>query len=78
MKRYKSIQESQNDIKIGDTILMGKFKNKSAIVTGFDTDEKGQPIILTDKGKVNLYHVRIQKLMPAKKEAEALFMGQFK
>jgi hypothetical protein len=65
MKRYK---EEQTDIQIGDVIRTGKFKNKRATVMGFDTDEKGQPIIITDKGKVNLYHVRIEKLMPKKEE----------
>jgi len=76
MKRYKSLIESQTDIKVGDIILMGKFKNKKATVTGFGTDKNNQPTIKTDKGEVSLYKVRIQKLMK-KDEAEALFTGQF-
>ncbi len=63
MIRYK---EMEVPIKVGDEILMGKFKNKRAIVKGFSTDDKGQPIIITNKGKINLYKVRIAKLMPEK------------
>lgn len=66
MKRYKPLFEKQDDIKVGDTVRTGKFKNKRAIVTGFDTDENNQPVLITDKGKVSLYHVRIDKLMPEK------------
>lgn len=66
MKLYKPLFETQDDIKINDEILMGKFKNKLAIVKGFETDDKGQPVIFTDKGKTNLYKVRIKKLMPKK------------
>lgn len=51
---------------INDEILMGKWKNKKAIVKGFDVDEKGQPIVLTSKGKHNLYKFRIPSLMPPK------------
>ncbi len=63
MIRYK---EKQDDIKVGDEILMGKFKNKRATVKGFGTDDKGQPIIITNKGRISLYKVRIAKLMPEK------------
>ena len=31
-------------LEIGDTLLVGKFKNRRAEITGFDTDDKGQPI----------------------------------
>lgn len=50
-------------ISIGDEILMGKFKNKRATVTGFGTNEKGQPTLKTTKGEVDLYNVRIAKLL---------------
>jgi hypothetical protein len=62
----KFIKEDQDDVKIGDEILMGKFKNKRAIVIGFDVDENNQPIVITDKGKVSLYKFRIAKIMPKK------------
>lgn len=63
MKPYKSIYEKiVLPIEIGDELLIGKFKNKVATVTGFDTDDKNQPIILTDKGDTGL-KFRIKKLI---------------
>ena len=52
------------DIKIGDTILTGRFKNKRVEVKEFGTDDKGQPTI---NGRPML-NFRIQKLMPKKQE----------
>jgi hypothetical protein len=66
MKQYKPLLETQDDIKIGDSVLTGKFKNKLAVVTGFETDDKGQPILATTQGKKALYSVRIKKLIPKK------------
>ena len=50
-------------IKIGDEILVGKFKNRRATVTGFTKDEYNQPVVLTNKGKHNVFKGRIVKLM---------------
>ena len=33
------------DIKVGDTILMGRFKNKKVKIKTIETDEFGMPII---------------------------------
>ena len=58
----------QLDILPGDIILTGKFRNKPAIVKSFSKDENGQPIIVTDTGKkIKFLSIRIQKLMPRKK-----------
>jgi hypothetical protein len=66
MKKYK---EKQDDIKVGDLVKTGKFKNKKAIVKGFGKDENNQPTIIPEKGKeIKLYNVRIDKLMPKKEE----------
>ncbi len=56
-------KDLQIDLKIGDTILYGKFKNKKGIVKGFGKNEKGQPTIITDKKEFNLLNFRIEKLM---------------
>ena len=52
------------DIDIGDTVLMGRFKNSPSKVTSTGTDENGQPTI---NGKKALTF-RIKKLMPEKKK----------
>ena len=52
------------DVKPGDIILGGKFRNKPYVVKSFDVDDHNQPIIITDKGKkVKILCVRIKKLM---------------
>lgn len=50
------------DLKKGDEILTGKWKNKRVKVKSFGTDDKGQPTI---NGKPIL-KFRIKKLMPVK------------
>lgn len=50
-------------IEIGDEILVGKFKNRKAVVTGFTTDENNQPVLKTTKGDQKLFKPRIVKLM---------------
>ena len=66
MKLYKRLFESQSDIKVGDTLLTGKWKNKPVEVTGFGVDKNNQPTVKTNKGEIALYKFRIKKLMPEK------------
>ena len=51
-------------IETGDTILIGKFKNRKAEVKGLTTDSNNQPVIKTNKGDVNAFKFRVAKLMP--------------
>ena len=51
------------NIEIGDEIMVGKFKNHKAEVTGFATDEHGQPVLKTTKGDQKLFKPRLVKLM---------------
>ena len=51
---------------VGDVLLVGKFKNRKATITGFSLDENNQPVALTDKGDQKIFKPRIAKLMPAK------------
>lgn len=57
---------SNPDIKKGDTILVGRWKNSPAEVKGFGKDIKHQPTVKTNKGAYNLYKFRIQKYIPKK------------
>lgn len=65
MSNYKLICYilEQKDIKVGDTILVGKWKNSPAIVKGFGKDKNHQPTVKTNKGVYSLYRFRIKKLM---------------
>ena len=51
------------ELKVGDEMMVGKFKNRKATITGFTTDKHGQPIAKTDKGDQQIFKGRIKKLM---------------
>src|ERR1035437_6178902 len=56
---------------VGDVLLIGKFKNRKATITGFSSDENNQPVAQTDKGDQKIFKPRIAKLMPAKQRLMA-------
>lgn len=69
LTKWKSIYSEADAVipEIGDKILMGKFKNKSATIEDFGTEDKNnQPTVITDKGERHLYNFRIAKLMKDK------------
>lgn len=47
---------------VGDTVKVGKFKNRKAEITGFKTDDHQQPVLKTTKGDQKLFKPRIAKL----------------
>ena len=55
---------------VGDVLLVGKFKNRKATITGFSSDENNQPVAQTDKGEHKIFKPRIAKLMPAKQRSD--------
>jgi hypothetical protein len=59
-------EEIALDIKVGDIILGGKFKNKRIVVKSIGKDELGQPTI---NGK-SILKVRIEKLLPDNKKSK--------
>ena len=52
------------DIKAGDEILVGRFRNVTTKIKSIEVDEKGQPVLVTSKGRKNLFSCRINKLDP--------------
>jgi len=69
MRAWEFITEGEEetldipDLEIGDEIKSGKWKNKKKIIKGLKTDDKGQPVLKTDKGDEKLFKARISKLM---------------
>ena len=57
---------------VGDVLLVGKFKNRKATITGFSIDENNQPVAQTDKGDHKIFKPRIAKLMPLKPRADGV------
>ena len=55
---------------VGDVLLVGKFKNRKATISGFSSDENNQPVAQTDKGEHKIFKPRIAKLMPAKRRPD--------
>ena len=51
------------DIKVGDEVLVGRFRNVSAKIKDITIDEKGQPVIVTSKGPKNLFSCRLSKYL---------------
>jgi len=68
MKLWELFNETENktlelpNIDVGDEILVGKFKNRKAIVKGFKKDEHNQPVLKTNKGDQKLFKPRLSKL----------------
>jgi len=62
------------DIKRGDKIEVGRFRNVLATVLDIETDEHGQPVIVTSKGKKKLFTCRITKLSPGAKTPKQILL----
>jgi predicted chitinase len=56
-------------IKVGDEVMLGKFKNRRAEVKGFAKDKNNQPVLQTTKGDTQLFKPRISKLKTATTES---------
>ena len=54
-------------IKVGDPILIGKFKNRKANITGMKYDEKDQPVLKTSKGDQKLFKSRLVNVRKPKR-----------
>ena len=62
------------DIKVGDKVEVGRFRNVMATVKAIEIDEHGQPVIITSKGKKKLFSCRIMKLEPGSKTPKQILM----
>lgn len=69
LQQYKPIFENvELNINPGDTLLTGKFRNKPVVVNGeVKFDDKGTPILTTDKGKEVKLNFRVKKLQKENK-----------
>jgi len=55
------------EVKVGDEIEVGRFRNVSTKIKDIEFDEYGQPEVVTDKGKKKLFSCRLSKLNPGNK-----------
>ena len=66
------------DIKRGDKIEVGRFRNVKSKIKGIEVDEHGQPVILTSKGAKKLLSCRLVKLHPGSKTPKQILMEKRK
>ena len=45
------------EIKVGDLVSVGRFRNVETKIKGIELDENGQPVIITSKGKKKVLSV---------------------
>ena len=62
------------DINVGDTAMVGRFKNVPIKIVDIQVDEHGQPVIITSKGKKKLFSCRVVKLQPGTKTPKQILM----
>ena len=51
MKEYKL------NVRVGDLISVGRFRNVQTKIKAIETDENGQPVVYTSKGKKKLLSI---------------------
>jgi len=60
LKTFQELNENINiPVKVGDTIYLGKFKNKKTVIKEIDKDEHGMPTI--NKKKVVTFRIKPPK-----------------
>jgi hypothetical protein len=52
------------DIKVGDTVMVGRWKNVPIKIVDIEFDKEGQPVLISNTGKKHLFACRISKLSP--------------
>ena len=62
MKEYKL------NIKVGDEVEVGRFRNVIAKIKAIEIDKHGQPVIITNKGEKKLLSCRLVKLHKTNKQ----------
>ena len=72
MKEYKV------SIKVGDLVEVGRFRNVVTKIKAIETDEHGQPVIITSKGAKKLLSCRLAKLHPGSKTPKQILMEKRK
>ena len=63
-----SRKEYKLNIRVGDDIEIGRFRNVIAKVKAIELDKHGQPVIITNKGSKKLLSCRLVKLYKTPKQ----------
>ena len=72
MKEYKL------NVRVGDLISVGRFRNVQTKIKAIEVDNNGQPVIITSKGAKKLLSCRLVKLEPGSKTPKQILMEKNK
>ena len=68
INKLEDMKEFKLNIKVGDEVEVGRFRNVIAKVKAIEIDEHGQPVIITNKGAKKLLSCRMVKLYKTSKQ----------
>ena len=72
------MREYKLNIRVGDLISVGRFRNVKTKIKAIEVDNNGQPVIITSKGAKKLLSCRLVKLEPGSKTPKQLLMEKRK
>ena len=72
------MREYKLNIRVGDLISVGRFRNVQTKIKAIEVDNNGQPVIITSKGARKLLSCRLVKLEPGSKTPKQLLMEKRK
>ena len=72
------MKEFKLNIRVGDLIEVGRFRNVQTKIKGIEMDEHGQPVLITSKGRKKLFSCRLVKLHPGSKTPKQILMEKRK
>jgi|TARA_B100001996_G_C18598133_1_gene568741 hypothetical protein len=72
------MREYKLNIRVGDLISVGRFRNVQTKIKAIEVDNNGQPVIITSKGAKKLLSCRLVKLEPGSKTPKQLLMEKRK
>ena len=62
------MKEFKLNIKVGDEVEVGRFRNVTTKIKAIELDNNGQPVIITNKGAKKLLSCRMIKLYKTAKQ----------
>ena len=62
------MREYKLNIKVGDKVEVGRFRNVTTKIKAIELDNNGQPVIITNKGAKKLLSCRLVKLYKTSKQ----------
>ena len=72
------MKEFKLNIRVGDLIEVGRFRNVQTKIKSIEMDEHGQPVLITSKGRKKLFSCRLVKLHPGSKTPKQILMEKRK